>query len=436
MPSIHHRPSGGPSRRPRALKRLVTSAGVLSALLAAAGAFSATGALASSYTGMLYGGELQMQLPALQTVLGAGQVYTQHAWSAPAGTQFAGFAYTNGAFTAQEHDLTGGLSVGFKGSGGSAPADLNFPWTDDCSITEQDAPREWVNGQGDPGEDYGPQGNCSTSGSTGGWNYTNSEIESNNPQLNPTSDYQTLTLSIWCARDNSCSEDDSAGAAVTNLSGFIEDPNSHPSGGASWTSSVNGGSWYQTDTAGPSLSVSASDPAGVCAIGVQWNGPDAYYTQATDDNPGTENPGSSVGNEFDSITPCGGSSASSTVPMPAGIASGTYSLAILASNPGNWERGSGLNNAPTIASYSNAIDVDDATPSLAWASTSSAWTASTAESLDVTVGPSGLTSVTCTDDGGSVAPKLISGSTSGGGTTVWSVPMTDTAGANSVSCRA
>ncbi len=99
--------------------------------------------------------------------------------------------------------------------------------------------------------------------------------------------------------------------------------------------SVNGGSWYQTDTAGPALNVSANDPAGVCAIGVQWNGPDAYYTQATDDNPGMENPGSPVGSEFDSITPCGGSSAGGTVTMPAGIASGTYSLAILASNPGN-----------------------------------------------------------------------------------------------------
>jgi hypothetical protein len=149
-----------------------------------------------------------------------------------------------------------------------------------------------------------------------------------------------------------------------------------------------------------------------------------------------ENPGSPVGNEFDSITPCGGSSAGATVTMPAGIASGAYSLAILASDPGTWAGGSGLSNAPTIASYSNAIDVDDTTPSLGWASNSSAWTASTTENLDVTVGPSGLTSVTCTDDGGSVAPQLISGSTSGSGTTVWSVPMTDTAGANSVSCRA
>ena len=436
MPSIQNRPSGGPSGRRRAFKRGITLAGALCALLTAGGAFGATGALANSYTGMLYAGELHIQLPALQTSLGAGQVYTQDAWSAPAGTQFAGFAYTAGAFTAQEQDVTGGLSVGFKGSGGSAPTDINFPWTDDCSITEQDAPREWVNGQGDPGEDYGAQGNCSTSGSTGGWNYTNSEIDSNNPQVDPASEYQKLTLSVWCARDTSCSEDDSAGAAVTNLSGYVDDPNNHPSGGASWTTSVNAGSWYQTDTAGPALSVSASDPAGVCAMGVQWDGPNAYYTQATDDNPGTENPGSPVGNEFDSIAPCGGSSAGATVTMPAGIASGTYSLGILASNPGNWAGGTGLSNAPTVASYSNAIDVDDTTPSLAWVNSSSAWTASTTEDLDVTVGPSGLTSVTCTDDGGSVAPTQLSGSTSGSGTTVWSVPMTDTAGANSVSCSA
>jgi hypothetical protein len=405
-------------------------------MLAAGSAFSTTGALANSYTGMLNTGELHIQLPALQTSLGAGQVYVQDAWSAPAGTQFAAFAYTAGAFTAQEQDVTGGLSVGFKGSGGSAPTDVNFPWTDDCSITEQDAPRVWVNGGGDPGVDYGAQGNCSTSGSTGGWNYTNSEIDSNNPQVDPASEYRTLTLSVWCARDSSCSEDDSAGGAVTNLSGYIDDPNSHPSGEASWTTSVNAGSWYQTDTSGPALSVSASDPAGVCAIGVKWSGPTAYYTQATDDNPGTENPGSPVGSEFDSVAPCGGNSASRTVTMPSGIASGTYSLAIVASNPGNWAGGSGLNTAPTIASYSSAIDVDDTTPGLAWVNNSSAWTANTTEDLDVTAGPSGVTSVTCTDGGGSVAPTLISGSTSGSGTTVWSVPMTDTAGANSVSCSA
>ena len=118
-------------------------------------------ALANWYTGMLYGGELHIQLPALQTSLGAGQLDTQDTWSAPAGTQFAGFAYTNGAFTAQEQDLLACPS-GSRGRGGSAPADLNFPGTDDCSITEQDAPREWVNGQGEPGEDYGARGNCMT----------------------------------------------------------------------------------------------------------------------------------------------------------------------------------------------------------------------------------------------------------------------------------
>ena len=69
---------------------------------------------------------------------------------------------------------------------------------------------------------------------------------------------------------------------------------------------------------------------------MEWS--DAYYTQATDDNPEMENPGSPGADEFDSITPCGGSSAGVAVTMPAGIASGTYSLAILASNPGNWRR--------------------------------------------------------------------------------------------------
>ena len=66
MPSIQHRPSREPSGRRRAFKRGIMLAGVLGALLTAAGAFNPTGALANSYTGMLNAGELHIQLPALQ----------------------------------------------------------------------------------------------------------------------------------------------------------------------------------------------------------------------------------------------------------------------------------------------------------------------------------------------------------------------------------
>ena len=82
-----------------------------------------------------------------------------------------------------------------------------------------------------------------------------------------------------------------------------------------------------------------------------------------------ENPGGPVGNEFDSITPCpgsGGFSVSGGAALGANLASGTYNLAILASDPGNWEGGAGLSNAPTIASYGNAINIDDTVPTISW----------------------------------------------------------------------
>ncbi len=371
--------------------------------------------------------------PGFQSVP-ASSVWEQQSWSAPNSTQFAAFAYTSASFDSGNGDETGGLSVGFKGSGGSAPTDLNFPWTQDCSITEYGSPRQWVGNGEAVGLDPAVNA-CDTYGRTDGWNYDNSEVESTSPGTDPESPYQTLTLSIWCARDAACDETDTASTDVTNLSGQITDPYDQPSGGGSWSTPINPDDWYQTDSNAPVFSASASDPGGVCAMGVYFNGPSSYYDQVTDDSPGMEDPGSPIGTEFDSIEPCGGGSASSNATMSSNIASGTYGVAVVASNPGNWESGAGLSNAPAIASYSDAVNIDDTTPTASWVDPPSSWTASTSEVLDVTVGPSGLVSLSCTDNGSNVAPTLTAGSSAGGGTTAWTVP-TATNGANDITCSA
>jgi hypothetical protein len=438
---------GSPAHHPRALARLLTLTAALCALLLCVSTLGTSAASAdSSYAGMLSGGTLSIASPGLsitgyETYAGspgpvaASNVWQQYSWSAPNSTQFAGFAYTGAWFEAEDTEPTGGLSIGFKGSGGSAPTDLNFPWTYDCAISEYSSPRTWAATGGPVGENDtapgGIQGYCSTNGDTGGWNYTNAEVESTNPGINPQTEYQTLTFQGWCARNATCN--DAAGAQVTNLSGLVDDPYDAPSGGATWGGTDDGSSWYQTNNGTPVLSVSAYDPGGVCALGVDWQGPGNYYSQVTNDNPGMENPGAPIGNEFDSVTPCGGGSASGSVAMPGGIASGTYGITVVGSNPGNWAGGAGLSNAPAIASYANTINVDNipVSASLQNPTGSGNWTTATTATVDVTTGPSGLQSLGCTDNGSNVGVTLQS---SGGDSYVYSVPLAS--GVNDYACSA
>ena len=411
------------------------------------GGLTAGAAWANQYTGMLDAGTLSMANPGTDITgwqgytsdtidpVSANSTFANDSWTAPSGTQFAGFAYTAAWFESLTIDPTGALSIGFVGSGGNTPTDLNFPWTNDCSVTEQDSPRVWARNGAQAGATSGYSPACSTSGNNGGWNYNNAELESLAPSVNPQVSYSTLSLRGWCARDNTCNGNDIAAAQVVNLSAEVNDPNNQPTGSGGWTTQVSSSSWYQTDTNAPTFQVGASDPGGVCAVGLEFSGPASAYVQVTDDAPVTENPGAPVGNEFDSIQPCGSGSAAGSGAMPAGIASGTYSVAVVASNPGNWQSGAGLSNAPTIASYANAINVDDTTPTASWVNAPTGWTSNAAETLDVTVGRSGLASVTCSDNGANVAPALVSGSPTGAGTTVWSVP-TATNGVNEVACIA
>jgi hypothetical protein len=118
------------------------------------------------------------------------------------------------------------------------------------------------------------------------------------------------------------------------------------------------------------------------------------------------------------------------------LANGTYNIDVSAANPGNYEaQDFSPAGSPIVATYGDAVHIDDSTPSVSWSDAPSGWTSQTSERLDVAAGPSGLSSVACTDNGSNVSATLVSGSTAGAGTTVWSVP-TGATGSNSVSCTA
>ena len=268
---------------------------------------SPAGALAGEYNGLLDAGVTSAS--ASSNAYAANSVVAQQSWSAPSGVQFHGFAYTAATFGVANEDATGGLSAGFAGSGGSAPTDLSFPWTVDCSISEE-TPRTWIQSGGAvTNTSYGPfgvaPGSCNTSGDTAGWNFTNAEVESTNTGENPGTDFQKLTLSIWCARDSNCGAGDAASYAVTNLSGTFDDSSNQPSGSASWNTSVDAAKWYQTNTGNLKLDASASDPAGVCSMAATLSGPATVSATLGNQNPSVLNPGNPIGVEFQSGTdPC------------------------------------------------------------------------------------------------------------------------------------
>jgi hypothetical protein len=413
------------------MRRLLAA---LSVVLVALCGLGAGAAFANSYTAML----APNTTGAVAASTGsAGYVYWSDSWTAPLGLSFNGFAYTGASFYSAPGGSEGGVSAGFGGDGTANQPTLLFPFTDDCAIAN--GSHRWAHNDGGGG--VASSGNsCYTSGATGGWNYNNSQIL-NVPGVGSTgSNYQTLWLTMFCQAAE-CSYSPSsglggAGVSVTNLSGQVADPWQTPSGAATWASSINPSAWYQTNNGAPALNLSANDPAGVCGLSATLNGPGGYGSPDYVAAPATTDPGSPIGNEFASDEPCGSGGASGTWTLPAGLQNGAYTIDVFASNPGNYEaQGMSQNGAPTVATYSNAIQVDDTTPTISWQNNSSQYTSSTSEDFDVTVGPSGLGSVVCSDNGTGVVPRLISGSTSGQGTSTWSVPTSQT-GANQVSCTA
>ena len=438
-PNIHGNRAEAPhGQRRQAAACLRTLVAVLTVLLGFG--VMADNAFANSYNGLL-SSSANVNVPALIGGVPAGSVYNQRSWSAPSGVQFHGFAYTSGSFWVQNYDATGGISAGFKGSGGSAPTDLNFPWTTDCSISEDDSPRTWINSgvsvsSSTRGPDSGTNGDCgTTSGNTSGWNFTNAEVESTNPDVNPQTDYQTLTLSVWCARDAPCNDDDSGAASATNLSGNFDDSYNQPSGSVSWSAGINGSSWVQTNSGSVTLSTSASDPAGVCSMQASLSGPENLSATLGNQNPGVTNVGGEIGSEFEYGTnPCWvGQTDSGSWTLPSGLPSGTYTASLQASNPGNYQaQGFSPNGSPTI-STTGSVPIDDQTPvvNLLSPAGSGSWTTKTTATVDVSTGPSGLASLTCADSGSGDGPTLQS---SNGDSYVYTVPLR--AGTNDLSCAA
>lgn len=173
MPSLVSERSRRRFDRRATVRALVLGFSACAVLVACA--LTPAAALANTYNGLL-SSNASVNVPAF-TNLCAGCVYKDESWTAPDGVQFGGFGYTSGSFWVQNFDTTGGISAGFQGSGGSAPTDLNFPWTTDCSVSEDDSPRTWINnGARVTSSTKGPyastNGYCGpTGGNTGGWNY-------------------------------------------------------------------------------------------------------------------------------------------------------------------------------------------------------------------------------------------------------------------------
>ncbi|MDE3131754.1 MAG: hypothetical protein KGL16_11430 [Acidobacteriota bacterium] len=396
-------------------------------------------ALGNNYTGLLHAGTLGFT--SNDKSESGGFIYGSASWTAPAGVEFNGFAYTSAVFTSASDNGVGGVSAGFGGDGSAAQPSILFPWTDDCSITN--VGHDWTNSGGSTLAGVTGRQSCSTAGNSSGWNYTNAEIENTNPDINPQTGYHTLWLTVFC-QAATCSYDSTnewghAGASVANLSGSFSDPNNQPTGGASWGSAVRGGAWYQTDGGSLTLDLSASDPAGVCAMSASLTGASTVSSGIIGDlNPGVTNVGGAIGAEFTYGTnPCWtGLTDTGSWTLPGGLTSGSYNVNVAAANPGNYQaQGFSASGSPTVATYNDAIAIDDATPRITWASSPAGWTSATTEQFDVSAGPSGLSSVACTDNGRNVAATLVTGSTSGAGASVWSVP-TATTGANAVACTA
>jgi hypothetical protein len=425
------RPRGTGALCKRALVRLLVLA-VMLASVTGAGAVTAGSAFANSYNGLLYSGNLTI-LAGSQNESG-GFVYGDDSWAAPSGSTFGGFAYTGGAFYSDTSDSVGAISAGFGGDGSANQPTYLFPWTTDCAVSN--VGHYWAYSAG--GVLAGTNGNsqCSTSGSTGGWNYVNSEDLNTNVSDFPGSDYSTLWLTVFC-QAGTCkyagNATNAAYASVTNLSGNFNDSYNQPSGGISWDGLS--GSWVQTNSGNVSLSASATDPDGVCSMQANLSGPENLSTTLGNQNPGVTNVGGAIGTEFAYGTnPCWvGQTDSGSWTLPAGLLSGSYAASLQASNPGNYEaQGFSAGGAPTVSS-TGSVSIDDQTPSVQLLSPtgSGGWTSNRTATIDVSTGPSGLSSLACTDNGSGDGATLQS---SNDDSYVYTVPISS--GTNDLSCSA
>jgi len=143
-PDIEGTPAGVPhTRHRRAVARLLMLMLALGSLLFGMGAVMAGSAFANSYNGLL-SSSANVNVPALIGGVPAGSVYDQLSWSAPGGVQFHGFAYTAVPFGCR----TSTRPVGSQRASGIRRQRTHrsqLSWTTDCSISEDDSPRTWIN---------------------------------------------------------------------------------------------------------------------------------------------------------------------------------------------------------------------------------------------------------------------------------------------------
>ncbi|MGH2861500.1 MAG: hypothetical protein ACRDLT_08330, partial [Solirubrobacteraceae bacterium] len=388
----------------------------------------------NQYSGLLFG---NVDLQAGSQPEPGGFIYGQAGWAAPTGTNFLAFGYTSANFSSSTASSQGGISAGFGGDGTVNSPSLLFPGTGDCAITANGY--DWSYNMVQAGTVGGDQSQCSSGGITNAWTTFGQERYNDSPTIDPQTGWTNLYLDLFC-QSGTCSSATvpAAEAQVTNLSGLLFDSQDQPSGVASW--SGDSGTWVQTNSGSVSLNGSATDPAGVCAMNASITGPEsATITSGAlgNQNPGIVNVGNWIGTEFgNGLNPCWvGQTDSGSWTLPGGLTSGTWRGAIEAANPGNYQgQGYSANGSPVVANASSSINVDDQTPVVdpQGSTGSSSWTSATAATVLVSTGPSGVSTMNCTDNGASVHATLTG---SGGGTSyTYSLPLAG--GSNSIQCSA
>lgn len=251
----------------------------------------------------------------------------------------------------------------------------------------------------------------------------------------------------------SCGGADSVQTASASMSGYdaqVLDPDASPAISSSYSGTLTSdwGQWVSTnDGNDPTLSYQATDPGGVCYLAGQLISAsgDTTPSAAVNDSPTTVN--SANGTAFTSELPCSSSnnvtgSFSLPTSLPNSASSGTYSVQLLATDPGDVVNGGETTQTVTDSSANvESVRIDDQQPtvSVTAGSSGSSWTSNNVATVTATAGPSGLPSgVVCTNtEGVTVTPLTVtqaSGNADGSGTTTWSVQLPN--GIDNLSCVA
>jgi hypothetical protein len=257
---------------------------------------------------------------------------------------------------------------------------------------------------------------------------------------------QGLALILGCFQ--ACVNDEASRVSVTDPTLTVVDPDNAANltaEGPLWTDG-SPSRWYSAptlDSAAASSLYAASDTATVCflqptLVNSSGNAPGALPTESgTVSGPANWD---AATDSFGAQNPCAGSP-SGTLANFENVPNGTYYLNVAAQNPAQYGAGQGSNSNFTWA-YGNSatsgeqINLDNTTPTVAWGSTSTTWTSATSQTLNVTVGPSGLGGLTCSDNGSTVSPTPVGGNPASGAGTYGFTVATATQGSNAMTCTA